>query len=96
LELDGATGRSDGSVALKFVLGAGEGGRWYDGDGFLASATEANNGSVTYTFVGGYTLRSDQVPLLGAPLQGRIVTSISVWRDGTIYLADFQMLEASA
>jgi RNA polymerase sigma-70 factor (ECF subfamily) len=96
LELDGAAGRSDGNLALKFVLGTAEGGRYYDGDGFLASATRNDNGSVTYQFVGAYAMRSDQAPVLGAPLQGRIVATISVWRDGTIYVGSFTMLEASA
>jgi hypothetical protein len=96
LELDGTVQRSEGSLALKFALGTVAGARWYEGSGFLASATRDNNGSVTYQFVGTYAMRSDQVQVPGAPLQGRMVALISVWRDGTIYVGAFTMLEATA
>jgi RNA polymerase sigma-70 factor (ECF subfamily) len=96
LELDGTAQRSEGSLALKFALGTADGARWYEGTGFLASVTRGDNGSLTYQFVGSYALRSDQVSVPGAPLQGRVVALISVWRDGTIYLGAFTMLEATA
>jgi hypothetical protein len=96
LELDGTAHRSEGSLALKFALGTGDGARWYDGSGFLASVTRDDNGSLTYQFVGNYAMRSDQVSVPGAPLQGRVVALVSVWRDGTIYGGAFTLLEATA
>jgi hypothetical protein len=96
LEQSGVVDASSGQLDYKFVLSSVDGPRWYEGSAFLASDTMSKNGSMTYRFVGGYSLRADQEPSTTAPVRGRLVSSISVWSDGTIYVGSFTLLEASA
>jgi len=63
--------------------------------------TPGRAGSATYRFVGDYDLRPDQLALEDGlpeqmPVTGRMVASLSVWQDGTIYLGEFNLLETTA
>jgi RNA polymerase sigma factor (sigma-70 family) len=96
LEQSGTVDPSSGQLDYKFVVSSADGPLWYEGSAFLASSTLSKNGSMTYRFVGGYSLRADQEPSMTAPVQGRLVSTIEVWSDGTIYSGSFTLLEASA
>jgi RNA polymerase sigma-70 factor (ECF subfamily) len=94
LEFEGTAGRTEGALVFKLVISPdGASPYWYDGEGFLSSATRGEHGSMTYSFVGGYQLRPDQ-EALGVPVQGRFSARVGVWPDGTIYLGSFTLLEA--
>jgi hypothetical protein len=95
LEYEGRANRDEGELSYAFIVPSPDGPRWYEGTGFLATATPGEHGSVTYQFVGGYSLRQDNLPVTGLPAEGRVVATVSVWEDGTLFGASFTFLEAS-
>jgi RNA polymerase sigma-70 factor (ECF subfamily) len=95
VELAGSAGPDAGDLAVTFVLGSDAGPHWYEATGSLVDTSLEKDGSTTYRFVGDYELRVDQDPTTAGPIGGRLMASIGVWPDGTIYVGSMTLLEVT-
>jgi hypothetical protein len=96
IDFGGSIGGSAGSLSSLWLwIDTPEGQYRYAAGGNLAAATQADDGSTTYTFSGRYSLSS--IPELvetTLPHDGTISISLGFWNDGTLFATGVSMTES--
>ena len=90
-----SSGANGSLSSLWLWIDTPEGQYKYAAGGNLAAATQADDGSTTYVFSGGYSLSSVPDTLeTQVPHDGTISISLSFWGDGTLYATGVSMDES--
>jgi hypothetical protein len=91
-------GQGNGSVGgldFSFTLDSKSGQFTYGGSAALAERSTLPDGAVMYRFEGTFRPINSQ-PVPGLPVRGSVSTTLSVWRDGTIFAGTFALTDAPA
>jgi hypothetical protein len=88
-------GNASSGLDFSFTLDSKSGQSRYGGSATLVDRSPLPDGAVLYSFVGNFRPINSQ-PGSGFPVRGSVSTTLSVWRDGTIFAGSFALTDAPA